>query len=60
MEQLQRLEHQFTGVFVGLQGLGVAFAAAVDQISTALLEPVHKQMGAVRSSAAGAPAQRGR
>jgi len=38
VDQLQWGEHQFTRVFVGLQWLAVAFAAAVDQISAALLE----------------------
>ena len=44
LDQLQRREHQFARVLVGLQRLvvmGVAFAAAVDQIGAALLEPIH-------------------
>ncbi|OLP07385.1 hypothetical protein BLL52_1215 [Rhodoferax antarcticus ANT.BR] len=36
VDQLQRGQHQFTRVLVGLQGLCVAFAAAVEQISTAV------------------------
>ena len=41
VDQLQWCEHQFTRVLIGLQRLCVAFAAAVNQISTALLETVH-------------------
>ena len=45
VDQLQWREHQFTRVFVGLQWLCVAFAAAVDQISAALLEAIHGKRG---------------
>jgi len=41
VDQLQGREHQFTRILVGLQRLCVAFATAVNQISAALLEPVH-------------------
>ena len=41
VDQLQWGENQFTRVFVGLQRLCVPFAAAVEQISTTLFEPVH-------------------
>ena len=45
VDQFQWREHQFAAVFVGLQRLCVAFAAAVNQISAALLEPVHGKRG---------------
>ena len=56
LDQLQRGEHQFARVLVGLQRLvvmGVAFAAAVDQIGAALLEPIHGEgrTGAVAQQA---------
>ena len=41
VDQLQWGAHQLTRVLVKLQRLCVAFAAAVDKISVALLEPVH-------------------
>ncbi len=41
VDQLQRREHQFTAVLIGLLRLCVAFATAVEQISAALLEAIH-------------------
>ena len=46
-------EHQFSRVLVGLQWLAVPFAAAVDQISAALLQTLHGEWwaGAVAQQA---------
>ena len=46
VDQLQRREHQFTAVLIGLQRLvviDVAFTTTVGQISAALLQALHGQ-----------------